>query len=117
MPIEPSRTNASEFLKHFHARRGELFSLARALCEAESPSGDAEGSRAVVSILEEYARALEGFASFERIPAPDGYGEHFRLRAFDEGATEERALLLLGHTDTVHPRGTLREMPWREDSG
>jgi glutamate carboxypeptidase len=104
-------------LRHFRARRGELLSLARALCEAESPSGDAEGSRAVVSLLEEYARSLEGFASFERIAAPDNFGEHFRLRAFDEGAAEERTLLLLGHTDTVHPRGTLREMPWREEGG
>jgi glutamate carboxypeptidase len=110
-------SNASEFLRHFRARRGELLSLTRALCEAESPSGDAEGSRAVVSLLEEYACALEGFASCERIAAPDGFGEHFRLRAFDEDATEERTLLLLGHTDTVHPRGALREMPWREEDG
>jgi glutamate carboxypeptidase len=109
--------NANEFLRHFSARRGELLSLTRALCEAESPSGDAEGSRAVVGLLEEYARALEGFASFERIAAPDNFGEHFRLRAFDEGAGAGRTLLLLGHTDTVHPRGSLREMPWREESG
>src|SRR6185369_3939633 len=107
MPFETSTTNAGEFLRHFGARRDELLSLARALCEAESPSGDAEGSRAVVGLLEEAARELEGFASCERIAAPDGYGEHLRLRAFAEGAKEERTLLLLGHTDTVHPRGTL----------
>jgi glutamate carboxypeptidase len=28
-----------------------------------------------------------------------------------------RPLLLLGHTDTVHPRGTLASMPWRETEG
>jgi glutamate carboxypeptidase len=117
MPFEQSTTNAGELLRHFHNRRDELLSLTRALCEAESPSGDAEGSRAVVSLLEESARELEGFASVERTPAPDGYGEHFRLRAFAEGATEERTLLLLGHTDTVHPRGTLRQRPWREEDG
>lgn len=117
MPFETSTTNASEFLGYFRARRDELLSLARALCEAESPSGDAEGSSAVVNLLEEYARALEGFSSCERVAAPDGYGEHFRLRAFEEGAREGRTLLLLGHTDTVHPRGTLAGMPWREEGG
>src|ERR1700754_2694877 len=117
MPFETETTKAEEFLRHFGARRGELLSLARALCEAESPSGDAEGSRAVVNLLEEYAQALEGFASCERTHAPGGFGEHFRLRAFEEGAREERTLLLLGHTDTVHPRGSLATMPWREEGG
>jgi glutamate carboxypeptidase len=117
MSFEQSTTNASELLRHFRARRDELLSLTRALCEAESPSGDGEGSRAVVNLLEEAARGLEGFASVERTPAPDGYGEHFRLRAFAEGAREERTLLLLGHTDTVHPRGTLQRMLWREEDG
>ncbi len=117
MTIETSTVNAGEFLQHFSARRDELLSLTRALCEAESPSGDAEGSRAVVGLLEEAAHSLEGFASWERTPAPKGYGEHFRLRAFAEGAKEERTLLLLGHTDTVHPRGTLAARPWREEGG
>lgn len=117
MPFETDTTNAREFLRHFGARRDELLSLARALCEAESPSGDAEGSRAVVGLLEEAAREFQDFASWERVAAPDDYGEHFRLRAFTEGAREERTLLLLGHTDTVHPRGTLASMPWREEGG
>lgn len=117
MPFETGTTKAEEFLRHFRARRDELLSLTRALCEAESPSGDAEGSRAVVGLLEGAARGLEGFASWERTPAPDGFGEHFRLRAFNEGAKEERTLLLLGHTDTVHPRGTLAARPWREEGG
>lgn len=117
MPSETSTTNAGEFLSHFRARRDELLSFTRALCEAESPSGDAEGSRAVVNLIEDAAREFEGFATWERTPAPDGYGEHFRLRAFGGGAREGRTLLLLGHTDTVHPRGSLSHMPWREEGG
>lgn len=117
MPFETSTTGARELLRHLSGRREALLSFTRALCEIESPSGDAEGSRAVASLLEEAARDLEGVASVERAPAPNGYGEHFRLRAFREGAREERTLLLLGHTDTVHPRGTLRQRPWREEGG
>ena len=92
-------------------------SLVRALCEAESPSGDGEGSGTVVNLLADAAASLGVPGSVERTPAPDGYGEHFTLRAFGGGAGDDRTLLLLGHTDTVHPRGTLAERPWRESEG
>ena len=117
MTFEPDRPDAKRLLRHFEARRGEILSLARSLCEAESPSGDGEGSAAVVRLLEEAAASLLSFASAERIPAPGGYGEHFVLRAFGGASPGERTLLLLGHTDTVHPRGTLAERPWRESEG
>jgi len=118
MPFELNSSDAGKLLAHFEGRRGEVLSLVRALCEAESPSGDADGSRAVVSLLSDAARALRPVASVERVAAQNDYGEHLLLRAFTEGATDEtRATLLLGHTDTVHPRGTLAERPWRETEG
>lgn len=117
MPFELSSSNAKNLLRHFESRRGEILSLTRALCEAESPSGDGEGSRAVVSLLVEAASSTGGVESVERIAAADDYGEHLLVRAFAEGARDERALLILGHTDTVHPRGTLAARPWREDDG
>lgn len=108
---------AWRLLEYFAARRGEVLALARRLCEAESPSGDLEGSRAVVGLLEQEAEGVAGVTSVERLPAPDGYGEHFRLTAFGEREPGARTLLLLGHTDTVHPRGTLAARPWRESEG
>jgi glutamate carboxypeptidase len=118
MPFEPNSSNAGRLLRHFEARRGEILSLTRSLCEIESPSGDGEGSAAAVRLLEDAAETLKVADSVERTPAPGGYGEHFVLRAFgDSGRGGERALLVLGHTDTVHPRGTLAEMPWRETEG
>src|SRR5256714_13118587 len=118
MPFELNSSDAGKLLAHFEGRRGEVLSLVRALCEAESPSGDADGSRAVVNLLSDAARALRPVASVERVAAQNDYGEHLLLRAFTEGATDEtRATLLLGHTDTVHPRGTLAERPWRETEG
>ncbi|HEX3558676.1 MAG TPA: M20 family metallopeptidase [Pyrinomonadaceae bacterium] len=115
MPFELNSSNADKLLRHFEGRRGEVLSLTRSLCEVESPSGDGEGSRAVVNLLAEAASSIGGVESFERIVAADGYGEHLLVRAFAKGARDERALLLLGHTDTVHPRGTLAARPWRED--
>ncbi|HWS86986.1 MAG TPA: M20 family metallopeptidase [Pyrinomonadaceae bacterium] len=117
MSVELNSSDAARLRRHFDGRRDPVLSLARSLCEIESPSGDGEGSAAVVSLLSKAAAELEGFASFERFAAPHGYGEHFVLRAFDDPSTGERPLLLLGHTDTVHPRGTLAARPWREAEG
>lgn len=90
--------------------------MTRALVETESPSGDLEGSRAVVDLLVEAARALEVVTAVERIESP-GYGEHLRVRAFADGKRSDRALLIVGHTDTVHSRGSLEQRPWRVDGG
>jgi len=87
-------------------RQDEILGSICKLVETESPSGDFEGSRAVVDLLVEAARTIPAINSVERIPVP-GYGEHFRVRAFDGYAEDTGTTLLLGHTDTVHPRGTL----------
>jgi glutamate carboxypeptidase len=109
--LDPRRAAA-----HFDGSQAEVIALARALVEAESPSGDGEGSRAVVSLLAEVARGIAAVSSVERIPAREGFGEHLRLRAFTEG-TGGRGVLILGHTDTVHPRGSVGARPWREEGG
>ncbi|HEX8844235.1 MAG TPA: M20 family metallopeptidase [Pyrinomonadaceae bacterium] len=96
-----------------NGRLDEMLALTRSLVEAESPSGDLEGSRAVVQILAERAQQTGCVTSVERIESPD-YGEHLRLRAFTDANVDSGSILLIGHTDTVHPRGSLRERPWRE---
>lgn len=117
MPFELTSSDAQKLLRHFESMRGEILSFTRALCEVESPSGDGEGSRAVVALLADAAGSVGGVESVERVGAGEGYGEHLLVRASAEGAGEGRGLLLLGHTDTVHPRGTLAARPWREDGG
>jgi glutamate carboxypeptidase len=109
--------SAGRLLDYFAGRRGDVLALTRALCEAESPSGDGEGSRAVVELLAGEARAVGVIEAFERAPAPDDYGEHLRARAFGGAPASAGTLLILGHTDTVHARGTLAERPWREEGG
>src|SRR5215204_3637964 len=117
MTFELNSSDAARLRRHFEGRRDEVLSLARALCEIESPSGDGEGSTATADLLIDAAKSLAGVGSVERVKAPDGYGEHLVLRAFDDAPNDERPLLLLGHTDTVHPRGTLAARPWRETEG
>jgi len=89
----------------FTKRQSEILCLIYKLVETESPSGDVEGSRAVVDLLEKAARAIPSVKAIERIPSSD-YGEHLCIRAFG-GDPYSQNTMLLGHTDTVHPRGTL----------
>jgi glutamate carboxypeptidase len=113
---EVSQTQALSLLEFLEARREEMLRLTRSLVETESPSGDMEGSRAVVELLAKAAHGIESVTSVERIESP-GYGEHLRLRAFGDAQDASGNILLIGHTDTVHPRGSLNERPWREQDG
>src|ERR1044072_1552015 len=81
MTFEPNSSDAVRLRRHFEERRERVLSLARSLCEIESPSGDGEGSAAAVSLLAKAAEGIEGVGQIERVAAPDGYGEHFTLRA------------------------------------
>jgi glutamate carboxypeptidase len=87
-------------------RQDELVSSICRLVEIESPSGDVRGSRAAVALLENVACTIPSVSSIERVNSPD-YGEHLRIRAFCDDVKSDCVTLILGHTDTVHPRGTL----------
>ncbi|HYP02470.1 MAG TPA: M20 family metallopeptidase [Pyrinomonadaceae bacterium] len=117
MPVELKQDAAVALREYFERREGEVLSFMRALVEAESPSGDVEGNRAVVSLLAEAARAINPATdiTFESDPQ---FGTHLRIRAFDDGTTTDApTTLILGHTDTVHPRGSIEARPWREADG
>jgi glutamate carboxypeptidase len=97
------------------SRQAEVEAFMEALVEVESPSGDAEGSRAVVELLVQAAGRLKCVDAIERVDAPD-FGQHLVIRAFQK-QNAGKQILLVGHTDTVHERGTLSERPWRRDNG
>ena len=112
MPL--SDAHLTTLHNYFLARQAKVIELTRSLVETESPSGDEEGSRAAVSVLVAAAQAIRGLR-VERLPAPN-YGEHLRITAFED-ASEANPIVILGHTDTVHPRGSLAQRPWRIADG
>ena len=112
MTKELTRENLAAFRDHFVARQHELLALTCALVETESPSGDKDGSAAVVSLLASAAGSISAVNSVERITSED-FGEHVRIRAF--GENDRAPIVILGHTDTVHPRGVIKERPWRAE--
>jgi glutamate carboxypeptidase len=105
---------ARDILAYFAERKDEFLAKTRLLVELESPSGDEAGSRSVVDLLVELARGIDWIRSVERIQIPQ-YGEHLVLRAFPGEKSVQGALMLVGHTDTVHPRGSLEKSPWRHE--
>src|SRR2546423_2231861 len=108
---EIKTSQAKELLEYFTRREREFLKFTRALVETESPSGYVEGIRAVVALLADYARVIDGVTSVERIES-EQYGEHLRVRAFDTISDAEQ-ILIVGHTDTVHELGSWKNL-WRE---
>ena len=98
------------------SRQAEVEAFMQALIEVESPSGDEEGSRAVVDLLVQTAVRLKCVDSIERVDVPD-FGQHLVVHAFQKQNSAAQQIMLVGHTDTVHARGTLSERPWRRENG
>src|SRR5215213_8865521 len=106
---------ARQALDRLQSQQAEIEKFIQALVEVESPSGDEEGSRAVVDLLVEAAGPVKCVSAIDRVDVPD-YGQHVVIRAFQEQSAAGQ-ILLVGHTDTVHARGSLSERPWRREAG
>jgi glutamate carboxypeptidase len=109
---EITKETVQSLRDYFSQRHNEILALTRSLVETESPSGYAEGSDKVVSLLAASARSTGPIDSVDRIVS-ENYGVHLRIRAFTAGMKTVPPLLIIGHTDTVHPVGTLAAHPWR----
>jgi glutamate carboxypeptidase len=96
-------------------RQTEIETFIRSLIEIESPSGDEAASRAVVDLLVETASRLDCVDAIDRVDVPD-FGQHLVIRAFQK-QNPTGQIMLVGHTDTVHSRGSLAERPWRREAG
>jgi len=96
---------------YFAQRQPQIESFIRDLVSLESPSGDEEGSRAVVELLATTAKSLRCVSQIERVQVPQ-FGEHLVIRAFQNKQNQGR-IMVVGHTDTVHARGSLAQRPLR----
>lgn len=115
---ESSATKMNELCKMLAQRQGVIEAFVRDVVEIESPSGDRDGSRKVVEKFAHAANEIGAVSNVERIEA-FGYGEHLLVTAFGDSANDSssnsKGILLLGHTDTVHPRGSLAARPFRAE--
>ena len=93
----------------------EIEMFIRALVETESPSGDEAGSRAVVDLVIEAAGIIGCVSEIKRVDVPN-FGQHVVIQAFAQQRSEGQ-ILVVGHTDTVHARGSVAARPWRREAG
>jgi glutamate carboxypeptidase len=101
----------TETLEYFESRHDAILAAITEIVEIESPSHDAERSRAVVDWVEAAARLTSAELTIERYRTPSD-GDHLLIRAFPG---EARPVLVMGHTDTVHPVGSKDNNPTRID--
>lgn len=102
------------FLEFFQNRQNKILDLICQIVNIESPSFDVAGSEAAVALLETEARKISCVNSIEKMAA-ESVGEHLIIRAFQN--IKAKPVLLLGHTDTVHPLGSFEKNPTRVENG
>jgi len=98
---------AQEILDHFDRRLDAMLSAIADIVDIESPSHNVHQSKKVIDRIVEMFREVPVELTIEREYAED-FGEHLIIRAFP---SEEKSVLLLGHSDTVHPIGTNEKNP------
>ncbi|PYS86450.1 MAG: carboxypeptidase [Acidobacteria bacterium] len=102
----------NEILTYFESRTEAVVASIREIVDIESPSYDAPRSRAVVDWIEKAFRDTGAGLQVQRVPA-EGYGDHIIVRAFPG---EMQPVLLIGHSDTVHPVGAKDRNPTRVEN-
>lgn len=83
------------------------------IVEIESPSFDAAGSRQAADWVRGRIASLPLDIEVESHKI-SGIGEHLLIRAFP---SESDPVLIMGHTDTVHPVGAKKQNPTRIEDG
>src|SRR3569832_2966450 len=83
---------ARQILAALQTRQAEVEAFIQSLVEVESPSGDMEGSRAVVDVLAQAASKVPCVDAVERVAVPD-FGQHLVIRAWPKN---EQLFLLVG---------------------
>ena len=82
--------------------------------QCESPTYDPAAVSRMVALACEDLGAMG--ASVESIAGPPGLGDCARA-AFPHERSGEQGILIMAHMDTVHPVGTLRKLPFRQEGG
>jgi glutamate carboxypeptidase len=101
------------FLRYARARLGDIIALIRTMVECESPSDNAEAVNRFVDLV---STELSGIARIKTF-AGGRFGRHLRCEFILPGKANSGNLLVLGHSDTVYPLGSLKTMPFRHFRG
>ncbi len=101
------------FLAFAEAKQPAIVASIRELARCESPSDQPQAVNRFVNLL---ADRLDGASSVKTLPG-GRFGNHLRCEFKLPGAKAGGKILVLAHSDTVWPLGTLAHMPIREEEG
>jgi len=101
------------FLAYAQSKQSSIIALIREFVECESPSDDRASVDRFVHLL---VSKLDNFTKV-RTPAGGRFGHHLNCEFSFGRKPREGDLLVLGHSDTVWPLGTLAHMPFRRKDG
>jgi glutamate carboxypeptidase len=105
-------THNVDYFRYFLERQDAITETIRQLIEIESPS---DSKPAVDELVELLASRFEKLGGRPRRHRSRDFGDH--LQVDFEGSGKGKPILLLGHSDTVYPLGTLKDMPCRIGNG
>ncbi len=108
--------NPKKLINYFEQRQDETIDRIKEIVDIESPSYDILGSRNVVDWIINEINTIDPNAKIERI-FKENFGEHLMIRAFENVGNNQNPVLLLGHTDTVHPVFSKTQNPTRIEDG
>jgi len=101
------------FLAFAKAKQRDIVGLIRELVECESPTDNPQAVNRFVDLLSNRVEANH----VKRLPG-GRFGNHLRCEFALPGSNESAGqILVLAHSDTVWPFGTLAQMPCREQAG
>ena len=101
------------FLRYATEKQEEIIKLLQEFVECESPSDSPQAVNQFVDLLVERSRHL----AKPKLIRNQGRGKHLRLEFTLPGRKKSGQILGLGHSDTVWPLGTLKNMPFRRGGG
>jgi glutamate carboxypeptidase len=102
------------FLAFTEAKQSAIVALISELARCESPSDQPQAVNRFVNLL---ASRVDGASSVKTLPG-GRFGRHLRCEFKFPGAKGDAGkILVLAHSDTVWPLGTLAQMPVREERG
>lgn len=104
----------SEQLRYFSKRQNQIIDTIQQLVEIESPSDVKAAVDRLGTVLASRFGELGGSVKVHRA---EKSGNHLQIRFKSPRAGGGKPVLLLGHTDTVYPIGTISKMPFRVSKG
>ncbi|MBV8184712.1 MAG: M20/M25/M40 family metallo-hydrolase, partial [Hyphomicrobiales bacterium] len=108
-------TDQEQQVKNWLATQGDaMIELLAELVNTDSGSYDKQGVDAAGEVLKRYF-VTQGLA-LETIPQPQ-YGDQIRATLDHPTSNDRRPIILMGHRDTVFPKGEPKRRPFRIENG